>query len=156
MRKTKTSKFKNFCLWGSIVLLFTAVIGISVHLVRSEPTKTLNATHYSVGTIDTTTGENVDSNLSFRMKNLQTTDGVVIDIKDNPSVTYDIYFYNEDEELVGYQLDLEVDFDSESLMPGYEYFKITITPNQVDGENVVCSIWNILNYTNQVSVTFNK
>ena len=155
-KKQKSSKVKNFFLWGSIALLAVGVIGLGVHAIQSEPTKTLNATHYAVGTIDKTTGENADSNLSFRMKDVQTTDGLVIDIKENPTISYNIYFYDADKEFVGVQENLSIDFGAEDVAEGYEYFRITITPNQVDEENVVCTLLNIINYTNQVSVTFNK
>ena len=156
MYKKKSSKGKTGLLWGVVSLLAIAVVGLSVHAIQSEPTKTLNSTHYAVGTIDKTTGENADSNLSFRMKDVQTTDGLVIDIKENPTISYNIYFYNADKEFVGVQENLSIDFGAEDVAEGYEYFRITVTPNQVDEENVVCTLLNIINYTNQVSVTFNK
>lgn len=156
-KKSKSNIVKNVCIWGAIGLLAAGVVALGVNAIQNEPTKTLNSTHYAVGTIDTTTGKNVDSNLSFRMNDIQTTDGLVIDIADDAKVTYDIYFYNADKEFVGVQQDLAIDIAAQDVSPEYEYFRITITPNQVDGENVVCTLLNKITYTiNQISVTFDN
>ncbi|MFQ6749341.1 MAG: hypothetical protein ACLRFR_00675 [Clostridia bacterium] len=157
MKQKNKNILKNVCIWGAIGLLAAGVVALGVNAIQNEPTKTLNSTHYAVGTIDTTTGENADSNLSFRMKDMQTTDGLVIDIKENAKVTYDIYFYNADKEFVGVQEDLAIDIATQDISPEYEYFRIAITPNQVDGENVVCTLLNKITYTtNQISVTFDN
>lgn len=154
--KKKKGRFKDFCIFGAITLLAVGFIGLAVNAFQNEPTRTLNSTHYAVGTIDGTTGENQDSNLSFRMKDMQTTDGLVIDVKENAKVTYNIYFYNADKEFVEVQQDLAVDISENDVASDYEYFRITITPNQVDEEDVVCTLLNKTAYTNQISVSFNN
>lgn len=157
MKQKNKNLVKNVFLFGAIGLLTAGVVALGVNAVQNEPTKTLNSTHYAVGTIDATTGANADSNLSFRMKDMQTTDGLVIDIKENAKITYDIYFYNADKEFVGIQEDITIDFTAENVADGYEFFRIAITPNQVDGENVVCTLLNKITYTtNQISVTFDN
>ena len=87
--------------------------------------------------------------------------GYVLFTKDKTFLFVDTRYHEQadnqvDKEFVEVQQDLAVDISENDVASDYEYFRITITPNQVDEEDVVCTLLNKTAYTNQISVSFNN
>ena len=51
---------------------------------------------------------------------------------------------------------LDADFDATEIPETAAFFRIVITPNQVDGEDVVLSVLNAGKYAGQLEVTYSK
>ena len=83
-------------------------------------------------------------------------DGIEIKVNDNATITYKVAFYDEDKEFIEMSSALDEDFDIADLPEGAEYFKVVITPNQVDGEDVKITILNVAHYANMLKITYNK
>lgn len=137
------------------VVLIGLVIGLTVRLNNNETSKTLTTFNYEIGAIDTTTGSEIDSQQSIRQKSLANVDGMKIEVAEDSQVTYKVLFYDEEETFVSATSSLSGDF-AEEVPETAEYFKIVITPNEVDGEPVTVSVFNCDRYSQMLTVSYNK
>lgn len=152
----KSDKLKWVITFVSIALILGLLISVIVGLSNLQPTKNVGNLDYSISSIDTTTGKVIDSNQNIVMKNLGNVDGMTITLDEDAQITYKVAFYDEDEEFVSITASQSADFDAENIPETAKYFRVVITPNQVDGENVTVTLLNMANYTSQVEITFNK
>ena len=122
-----------------------------------ETTETLGRSDYSIAAVDATSGKIVESKLSIVSKKLNTIDDLDIDLADDATISYKLFFYDEDEKILttkGTTGDLTG--ETFEVPEGAVYFRIMITPAQVDGEPVELSMWNVGKYIKQIEVTFAK
>ena len=130
--------------------------GFAVKFSKQEKTVSVSGFNYSIGGISSSTGKDVESKLSMYTRNYGNVDGMEIKVKDDATITYKVAFYDEDKAFVDMSDALDEDFDISDLPEGAEYFRVVITPNQVDGEDVKVSIFTILHYANMLTITYNK
>ena len=141
----------------SLFLSIATLVAVCVGLGNlNKTTENVSRNDYTIGTI-TQTGKFADSKQHAYMKDAETIDGLVIDIdEENATITYKVAFYNEDGEFISMTESMETDFDSANIPESATSFRVEITPNQVDGENVELNIFNLSNYTSQIEITYNK
>ena len=83
--------------------------------------------------------------------------GCTIDIdEDNATISYRVVFYDEEGEYLSTTEALETDYDETTTPETAESFRVVITPDQVDGEDVEISIFTMSKYANQLDVAYNK
>ena len=99
-------------------------------------------------------GEQTDGDTSIVTRNAVTTDGLKVEIADDATVTYALYFYDADGEFVSKTADLSADFDGSAIPENAETAKIVITPTADEDGKVDLS--EVLGYAGQVTITVNK
>ena len=156
-RKPKTNKFKITALTTAVVLLCGAVIGLGIGLFNKlDTTKEVRNSAYAIGTIDETTGKYLASNQSIYMEDMENVDGLTIEVSENAQVTYRVAYYAEDESFIMLTEALNENLDAETIPESATYFRVVITPNEVDGEAVEIKTFKIGSYAKQITVSYNK
>lgn len=157
------AKAKSTKVWiiAGIVAISGAIIGLSAKVASMDKTKTVSATFgWEQGLLDTTPGEEtlgkeVKGTTSIRMKEAVTLDGFKIDIKDDASVTYQLFFLDKEEVCVGVsEAGMSIDYVAAdaSLPENAEKVRIVVTPNN-DPE---VSAFEMAGYAGELTVTYNK
>ena len=156
MSQAKSSKAK----WAITVISFIMsliMFGAFIFSLFNAPAKTtdtIGVFGYAIGKVDDS-GRIVESRESIYSKELNSVAGLEIKVEaDRSIVTYQLAFYDEDKEYVSTTESYAGDFDG-VIPENAEYFRIIITPNQVDDEDVKISIFNINKYAKQLTVTYN-
>lgn len=156
-KRMSKNNVKFVVLFSLVAILIVGMIFALVKIDKNEKTKTLGSGTftYAIGLLDDEGGYEQGTS-SIYLKDFYSVDGLTIEVKEDATVTYSIFFYNEDKENVGKELDLEGNFDitsdSVSVLETAKYFKIMITPTN-DAE----VSWNEINtYASQLTVTINK
>ena len=153
----KKRGWKTFLIVVSFLMsLFTTVaVGYSLTNAR-KTTENVKSYEYELGTIDES-GKIVDSRKSTIMKTARNVEGVTIDIdEETATIVYRVVFYGADGEYLSVTEPMETDYDVASTPEGAETFRVIITPYQVDGEDVKLSGFNMLKYSSQLEITYNK
>ncbi len=152
-KRMSANKVKWIITFVLIAMLSVAMIFAFVRIDKNEKTKTLgtNSFTYGIGLLDTE-GEYKQGTSSIYMKDYHSVDGLTIELKDKATVTYKLFFYDEDKEFIDVTSDLSLNYDSSSTPELAEYFKIMITPTN-DAE---VSFFEIHEYASQLTVSVNK
>lgn len=137
----------------SLVMFGAFIFGLFAR--PGETTETLGRSNYAIGAVDDS-GKVIESKKSVYSKAMNTIDGLDIDLADDATISYKLFYYDEEENFVSATEALTSDVTEASVPDNVEYFRIVITPAQVDGEDVELSIWNVGKYLGQVEVTFEK
>lgn len=135
----------------SLVSLIATIIGFN-NLVN---TRTIKATDYAIGTINET-GNIVDSKKSAYLKEMTTIEDMEITIDEDAQITYKLVFYDEEENYISTTESLAEDYDVSTTPENAKYFRVVITPNQVDEEDVKLNIFNVRKYTNMLEIKIAK
>ena len=136
-----------------IAMLIVSVVFVFVKLNKDEKTKTLGANSftYAIGLLDAE-GEYEQGTSSIYMKDFVSVDGLTVEVDEDATVKYKVFFFNEDKEYIGSSdEDLSEDFAG-TIPTDAEYFKIMITPTN-DAE---VSWTEIGTYAGMITVTVNK
>ena len=153
---TKTARKSNKLKWiltiVSVVLSLATLISCLFAFGNMAETKSLSVTDYQIGTINES-GKIIESKKSI-YSDMVTTEDMEITLDEDCQITYKVVFYNEDEDYISMTDTLENDFNTTAIPENAEYFRIIITPNQVDGEDVIVNLFNVGKYTNMVNVEF--
>lgn len=140
----------------AVVLSVLALAGVIVAMHKDNTTAKTNATMFTTGAI-TETGKIVESKQSAYLKDMQTTDGLKIELdEETATITYKVVFYDEEDKFISMTESLDADFVAENIPENATQFRVVITPLAVDGEAVELSIFNMAKYVNQLEVEFNK
>ena len=152
-KRMSTSNIKWIITFVLIAMLSVAVIFAFVKIDKNEKTKTLgtNSFTYAIGLLDAE-GEYEQGTSSIYMKDYYSVDGLTVELKDKATVTYKLFFYDEDKEFIDMTSDLSLSYDSSSTPATAEYFRIMITPTN-DAE---VSFFEIDDYAEQLTVSINK
>ncbi len=152
-KRMSASNIKWIITFVLIAMLSVAVIFAFVKIDKNEKTKTLgtNSFTYAIGLLDAE-GEYEQGTSSIYMKDYYSVDGLTVELKDKATVTYKLFFYDEDKEFIDMTSDLSLSYDSSSTPATAEYFRIMITPIN-DAE---VSFFEIDNYASQLTVSVNK
>lgn len=152
-KRMSASNIKWIITFVLIAMLSVAVIFAFVKIDKNEKTKTLgtNSFTYAIGLLDAE-GEYEQGTSSIYMKDYYSVDGLTVELKDKATVTYKLFFYDEDKEFIDMTSDLSLNYDSSSTPATAEYFRIMITPTN-DAE---VSFFEINNYAGQLTVSINK
>ena len=154
LRKHKTADAVK---WVVVFLLVIGLIGVVVTLFvmldRQTTVTQIGAEAYTIAALDDS-GEQTDGDTSIVTRNAVTTDGLKVEIADDATVTYALYFYDADGEFVSKTADLSADFDGSAIPENAETAKIVITPTADEDGKV--DLTEVLGYAEQVTITVNK
>ena len=152
-KRMSASNIKWIITFVLIAMLSVAVIFAFVKIDKNETTKTLGTSSftYAIGLLDAE-GEYEQGTSSIYLKDYQSVDGLTVKIKDKATVTYKLFFYDENKDFVDMTSDLSLNYDSSSTPETAEYFRIMITPTN-DAE---VSFFEINDYAGQLTVSVNK
>lgn len=153
---TKKDRWKWFLIFGAVVLVVVMIVGIFLKLGRMETNQTLSNTSYSIGSVDTSSGKVIESRQNAYTKSMYKVDNMEITLSDDATISYKVFFYDKDKDFISATNSLNADFDLNTLPSSAEYFRVVITPAQVDGENVVLNLINLSKYTNQIRIVVVK
>lgn len=154
LRKHKTADAVKWVVVFLLVIgLIGAVVTLFVMLDRQTTVSEIGAEAYTIAALDDS-GEQTDGDTSIVTRNAVTTDGLKVAIADDATVTYALYFYDEDGEFVSKTADLSADFDGSAIPENAETAKIVITPTADEDGKV--DLTEILGYVGQVTVTVNR
>ena len=154
LRKHKTADAVKWVVVFLLVIgLIGAVITLFVMLDRQTTVTEIGAEAYTIATLDDS-GEQTDGDTSIVTRNAVTTDGLKVEIADDATVTYALYFYDADGEFVSKTADLSADFDGSAIPENAETAKIVITPTADEDGKV--DLTEVLGYAEQVTITVNK
>ena len=152
-KRMSASNIKWIITFVLIAMLSVAVIFAFVKIDKNEKTKTLgtNSFTYAIGLLDAE-GEYEQGTSSIYMKDYYSVDGLTIEIEDKATITYKLFFYDENNDFIDMTSDLSLSYDSSSTPATAEYFRIMITPTN-DAE---VSFFEIDDYAEQLTVSINK
>lgn len=120
LRKHKTADAVKWVVVFLLVIgLIGAVVTLYVMLDRQTTVTEIGAEAYTIATLDES-GEQTDGDTSIVTRNAVTTDGLKVEIADDATVTYALYFYDADGEFVSKTADLSADFDGSAMVLVYK------------------------------------
>lgn len=140
----------------AIVLSFAAFLCVFVGSGNKSGNDGISYFDYSIGTIDDDTGKALDSKLSIYTRGKHDVEGLEIKLADEPTVTYKIFFYDEEGEYLSASNELTGDFASSGIPDDAATFRVLITPIAVDGEAVEVTTLNKASYIEQLDISFDK
>lgn len=153
LRKHKASDMVKWVIIFLISIgLIGAVITLFVLLDRQTTVTEIGAEAYTIAVLDEN-GEQTDGDTSIVTRSAFTTDGLKVEIEDEATVTYTLYFYGAENEFISKTAALSEDFD-DSIPENAETAKIVITP--IEDEDGKVDLTEVLGYAGQVTVTVNK
>ena len=152
-RHKMSDKIKWIIVFLLILGLIATTVTLFVKLDRQTTVTEIGAEAYIIGTLDDE-GAKADGDTSIVTRNAVTTDGLKVEIADDATVTYALYFYDADGEFVSKTADLSADFDGSAIPENAETAKIVITPTADEDGKVDLS--EVLGYAGQVTITVNK
>lgn len=153
--KEKNGVVKKVAIGAAIGVGVLAFVGLAVKVNRMDKTDTLSPTFaYEQGLLSTTDGTQVKGKTAIRTKDFISLDGFKVDLKDDASVTYQLFYYNENDEFVSASEELSADYDvaTASLSGTEKKVRIVVTPKN-DPE---VSIFEIAGYASELDVEWNK
>lgn len=152
-RHKMSDKIKWIIVFLLILGLIATTVTLFVKLDRQTTVTEIGAEAYIIGTLDDE-GAKADGDTSIVTRNAVTTDGLKVEIADDATVTYALYFYDADGEFVSKTADLSADFDGSAIPENAESAKIVITPTADEDGKV--DLTEVLGYAGQVTVTVNR
>ena len=159
MAKSALSKHKasDMVKWVIVFLLIIGLVATTVTLFvkldRQTTVTEIGAEQYIIGTLGDS-GEKTDGDTSIVTRNAVTTDGLKVEIADDATVTYTLYFYGAKDEFISKTESPSKDFDGSAIPENAETAKIVITPTADDDGKV--DLTEVLGYAGQVTVTVNR
>lgn len=157
MVKIKREKLKGIMVLASCLLSIATFMTVAVGMAKAtKTTATVRSVEYTRGNVNNS-GNIIESKKAIVMKDTKNVDGLMIDIdEENATVTYRVVFYGEDGEYLSTTESMATDYEEEITPDGAETFRIVVTPNQVDGEDVEIGTFSVGKYAKQLDVTYNK
>ena len=135
-----------------VFALIGAVVALFVQLDRQTTTTGLGAEAYKVGGLDAD-GKETDSTVSIVTRNAFIAEGMTAELKEDAAITYEIWFYDADGELLSHTGPLGSDF-SGAVPENADTAKIVITPaNDEDGK---VSLAEVFGYADGLTVTVKR
>lgn len=152
-RRTSANKIKWIITFVLLSILSVSMIFAFVKIDKNEKTKTLGTSvfTYSIGLLDEQ-GEYEQGTTSIYLKDYTSVDGLTIEVQDKATITYSLFLYDENKDLVEIKADLSSNFDGSELSDSVKYFRVMITPTN-DAE---VSLFEVGTYAGQLTITVNK
>lgn len=147
----------------SAALAILVVAGAAVGLVKltGNDSRTVGGSAFSVGGIDLDTGKGTSVKTSIYTKDRVACQGLeIVPDFDNTS-TYRVFFYNEDDMLVGTTEERDDTFVSSEIPACAQYARFVIYPSTLDEdgkqiEDFKVRLWEVLGIANDMKITVNK
>ena len=143
--------------WVIIFLLVIGIIGavvaLFVQMDRQTTVPELGPEAYMIGALDEE-GKAADGDASIVTRKAFTTDGLKVELQDDAKVTYELFFYDEENAFISSTGALSTDFLGLTVPLNAESAKIVITPTE--DEDGFISLTEVIGYASQVTVTINR
>lgn len=149
------NKTKFYIIFVSIALIAVAIICAFFKIDGLVANKKLSNSNYGVGAISAE-GKVIESKLSFYTKDLLAVEGSEITLEDDATISYRVFFYDEDEKFLSATEEINENLSEEDIVEGAKFFRVMITPADIDGEDVVCSKTNRAKYVEQIIISIAK
>lgn len=101
-------------------------------------------------------GKIVESRKAICTKDFMNVNGLEITLEENANITYTVTFYDKDSKFVEQIGPFSDDFDADTIPENAEYFRVTVVPNQVDGEDVIVNAFTVNKYAKQINITYKR
>lgn len=145
------------------VLVFIALAGVlsvGIAVNKQTTTKELGVLSYEVGGLSETDGTEVDNDYRLRTNFKAADKFEKIEIAEDATITYSVFYYNAEKKLIGKTEDLKEDKTTLPLTQTVEdkaeevkYFRVVIKANE---EKEKITFFNKGDYTKQLTVTLSK
>ena len=143
--------------WVIIFLLVIGIIGavvaLFVQMDRQTTVTELGPEAYMIGALDEE-GKAADGDASIVTRKAFTTDGLKVELQDDAKVTYELFFYDEENAFISSTGALSTDFLGLTVPINSETAKIVITPTEDEDDFI--SLTEVIGYASQVTVTINR
>lgn len=158
MYKSKSAKKIPWQAKAIFVLMSIAVLTMAVVICvfgakinRLDKTDELTKRDWEKGLIGADGGE-IRGTIAIRTKGFVPIDGLTFDLRENPGITYQIFWYDENKVFIESTDELVVDYDMTTKPELAEYARVMIKPMN-DPE---VSKSEIADYASELSVEWNK
>lgn len=145
--------WKSVLTFVAIVLLAIVAVSALVKVNNLETTSKLNSWNYSVGALSTETGKIISAEDSIYTKKAFTVEDLTIEVDDDSSVSYRLFYYNDDNDFISASSLYTADFDSSTIPSEAAKAKIVVIPDDEDGS---ISSLELVTYAGLLSVTYAK
>ena len=149
-----SNKKKFGFITGALVLVFVLIASAFVRIGNMETNKKLTIGDYQVATINAT-GKISESKQTIVTKDLLQLEDIEITLDEDATISYKVYYYDEDEKFISASDTLTSDYEVENVLNA-KYVRVLITPALVDGEPAEVSALNMHNYTSQITIKVAK
>ncbi len=150
--KGLSNKAKKWIVGIAIAILVIILCSFGAQLNKLDKTNELNPTFgYEQGLLSTDDGGEVKGTTAIRSKDLISVDEFKCDLITEASITYRLFWYDENEEFISASEELTADF-TEAAPEGAKFVKIMITP--VNDPEV--SATEIAGYAGELTVSWAK
>ena len=154
LRKHKTADAVKWVVVFLLVIgLIGAVVTLFVMLDRNTTVTEIGAEQYIIGGLDDE-GAAAECDTSIVTRGTFTTDGLKVELTDEATVTYELYFYDGEDNFISSTGALSADFDGSAIPENAESAKIVITPTADEDGKV--DLTEVLGYAGQVTITVNR
>lgn len=148
---SKRNNWNFTLLWILVAALIVGMVIGFTKIANVEKTKTISPlTAYEIGGLDDN-GAEIEDKTAIRMQEMHKIDGLSVKLAEKPTVTYKIFYYDENRAFKSASGSLSADTDS-VIVDGAKYFKIVIYT--VDKSEV--GLLEVYNLAKQLTVTVNK
>ena len=148
MKNFKKNWFIYLVIGLAMVLSFGALAKVNNLITNRKVTQL----EYGIGMVSTETGKVGESKQHIYLKELQKVDGAEITLTEDATVTVTCFFYDEDKAFI----EASTETDLTQAPEGAVYFRIMITPAEIDGEPATIDIFNMRGYISQVRIVVEK
>ena len=152
---TLSKNTKQILLFVLIAAVCAVLAGVCIKLAKLDKTKTLPSYSYTIGTISESDGKITEAKTSIYSKDFTPIKDMKIEIADEATITYKVAFYDKDKKFISLSASKSAAFDA-TAPEGAEYFRVMITPNEVDGKAVEITTLDVYKYAKQLTVTYSK
>ncbi len=156
MTRVKNKSFK----WMVIISLIVSITALSLGVVGFaanrdvDDVQEVGRSEWTLGNVSDT-GKLIESEKNLVTNGFYSTEFMDIALDENDAtITYRVIFYDENKDFVSSTETLEENFDKTTIPENAAYFRVVITPYEVDGEAVKISSWFTKKYTSQITVNY--
>ena len=152
----KRHKISDTIKWVIIFLLMIGVIGavitLFVMLDRQTTVTEIGPEAYTIATLDEN-GVQTEGDTSIVTRDMFAANGLKVELEDEASITYQLFFYDGEGNFISATGDLYDDFDGE-IPENTAYAKCEVTPTADEDGKV--DLTEVLGYVGQVTITVNR
>lgn len=143
----------------SVGILLLVVIGIAAAIIffNSSETKQLSAFDFSIGSLDSETGEPVKNKATLYTKTMFECQGLVIEPAENTEIDaeFEVFYYREDKSFIGKTSSISNAYEKKNNYDNAKYARIVLIPVLEEDKKEI-KFWETLNYASLITVTVLK
>ncbi len=154
LRKHATADMVKWVIIFLIAIgLIGAVIGLAIKLDRQTTVTEIGAEQYIIGGLDDE-GAAAEGDTSIVTRGTFTTDGLKVELADEATVTYELFFYDGEDNFISSTGALSADYNGSAIPVDASSAKCVITPTADEDGKV--ALTEVLGYAGQVTIIVNR